>query len=132
MEGLTAGFGMGPGVSPPLLPPETCMFQAVIFAFFPALIFVRLRSTYFHTPSLDSLDKLGKTRKSLRLCTCFLMRRPILSHLIDFGSDPKIQSHDFGLDLDAERMKHEGGGSEGVYVIRRGCADDCFAVMRQI
>ena len=23
MEGLTAGFGMGPGVSPPLLPPET-------------------------------------------------------------------------------------------------------------
>ena len=67
-----------------------------------------------------------------RLCTCFLMRRPILSHLIDFGSDPKIQSHDFGLDLDAERMKHDGGESEGVYVIRRGCADDCFAVMRQI
>ena len=73
MEGLTAGFGMGPGVSPPLLPPETCMFQAVIFAFFPALIFVRPRSTYFHTPSLDSLDKLAKTRKSLRLCiaSCF-------------------------------------------------------------
>ena len=85
MEGLTAGFGMGPGVSPPLLPPETCMFQAVIFAFFPALIFVRLRSTYFHTPSLDSLDNLAKTRKSLRLCTCFLMRRPILSHLIILG-----------------------------------------------
>ncbi len=60
------------------------------------------------------------------------MRRPIISHLIDFGSDPKIQSHDFGLDLDAERMKHDGGESEGVYVIRRGCADDCFAVMRQI
>ena len=49
------------------------------------------------------------------------MRRPILSHLSDFGAD-----------LDAERMKHEGGESEGVYVIRRGCADDCFAVMRQI
>ena len=81
MEGLTAGFGMGPGVSPPLLPPETCMFQAVIFAFFPALIFVRLRSTYFHTPSLDSLDKLGKTRKSLRLCIAFLMTPyPITSH----------------------------------------------------
>ena len=41
-------------------------------------------------------------------------------------------SCDIGLDLDAERMKHEGGGSEGVYVIRRGCADECFAVMRQI
>ena len=41
-------------------------------------------------------------------------------------------SCDIGLDLDAERMKHEGGGSEGVYVIRRGCADNCFAVMRQI
>ena len=63
---------------------------------------------------------------------CFLMRRPILSHLIDFGSDPKIQSHDFGLDLDAERMKHEGEGFEGVYVIRRENFDECFAVMRQI
>ena len=41
-------------------------------------------------------------------------------------------SRDFGSDLDGERMKHEGGGSEGVYVIRRGCADECFAVMRQI
>ena len=50
----------------------------------------------------------------------------------DFGSDNYPKSYDFGLDLDAERMKHEGGGSEGVYVIRRGCADECFAVMRQI
>ncbi len=49
------------------------------------------------------------------------MRRPILSHLIDFG-----------LDLDGERMKHVGGGSEGVYVIRRGGSDECFAVIRQI
>jgi hypothetical protein len=48
------------------------------------------------------------------------MRRPILSHLIDFGAD-----------LDAERMKHEGGGSEGVYVIRRENFDECFAVIRQ-
>ena len=103
----------------------------MIFAFFPALIFVRLRSTYFHTPSLDSLDKLGKIRKSLRLTLLFsLTPYSITSNA--FGSDPKIQSRDFGLDLDAERMKHEGGGSEGVYVIRRGCADECFAVMRQI
>ena len=50
----------------------------------------------------------------------------------DFGSDNYPKSCDIGLDLDAERMKHEGGGSEGVYVIRRGCADECFAVMRQI
>ena len=50
----------------------------------------------------------------------------------DFGSDNYPKSYDIGLDLDAERMKHEGGGSEGVYVIRRGCADECFAVMRQI
>ena len=50
----------------------------------------------------------------------------------DFGSDNYPKSRDIGLDLDAKRMKHEGGGSEGVYVIRRGCADECFAVMRQI
>ena len=50
----------------------------------------------------------------------------------DFGSDNYPKSYDIGLDLDAERMKHEGGGSKGVYVIRRGCADECFAVMRQI
>ena len=93
----------------------------MIFAFFPAFIFVRLRSTYFHTPSFDSLDKLGKTRKSLRLCMS-----------VFFGALFYHISCDIGLDLDAERMKHEGGGSEGVYVIRRGCADECFAVMRQI
>ena len=39
---------------------------------------------------------------------------------------------DFGLDLDAERMKHEGEGFEGVYVIRRENFDECFAVIRQI
>ena len=50
----------------------------------------------------------------------------------DFGLDNYPKFCDIGLDLDAERMKHEGGGSEGVYVIRRGCADECFAVMRQI
>jgi len=31
MEGLTAGFGMGPGVSPPLLPPETCNKNALAY-----------------------------------------------------------------------------------------------------
>ena len=57
------------------------VLQAVIFAFFPAFIFVRLRSTYFHTPSLDSLDKLGKTHKSLRLTLQFsLTPYSITSH----------------------------------------------------
>ena len=57
----------------------------------------------------------------------------IFAYALLFDLTPySITSYDFGLDLDAERMKHEGGGSEGVYVIRRGCADECFAVMRQI
>ena len=38
---------------------------------------------------------------------------------------------DFGADLDAERMKHEGEGFEGLYVIRRENFDECFAVIRQ-
>ena len=83
MEGLTAGFGMGPGVSPPLLPPETCNKNAL---------------AYYWLISLTPYS---------------------------------ITSHDFGLDLDGERMKHVGGGSEGVYVIRRGGSDECFAVIRQ-
>ena len=57
---------------------------------------------------------------------------PYFNTSYDFGSDNYPKSRDIGLDLDAKRMKHEGGGSEGVYVIRRGCADECFAVMRQI
>ena len=78
MEGLTAGFGMGPGVSPPLLPPETCMFQASAFALFAAFVFARLRSMYYNTPSLDSLDKLAKTRKSLRLTLLFSSDFPLM------------------------------------------------------
>ena len=57
----------------------------------------------------------------------------IFAYALLFSLTPySITSYDIGLDLDAERMKHDGGESEGVYVIRRGCADDCFAVMRQI
>ena len=38
-----------------------------------------------------------------------------------------VTSRDFRSDLDAGPMKHAGGGSEGVYVIRRGGSDECFA-----
>jgi len=33
--------------------------------------------------------------------------------------------------LDGERMKHEGKGFEGVYLIRRENFDEWFAVIRQ-
>ena len=121
MEGLTAGFGMGPGVSPPLLPPETCMFY-------------RLRSLLFLLRS-SSLACAQRIHIRLRLTRSINLQKlaNLFAYALLLNATPySITSHDFGLDLDGDRMKREGGGSEGVYVIRRGCADECFAVMRQI
>ena len=40
----------------------------------------------------------------------------IFAYALLFSLTPySITFHDFGLDLDSERMKREGGGSEGVY-----------------
>ena len=65
------------------------------------------------------------------LC-CFSCQDLRLTWLFSFDALFYHISNAFGLDLDGERMKHEGGGSEGVYVIRRGDSDECFAVIRQI
>ena len=75
-------------------------------------IFIRLRLTLS-----TNLEKLA----NLFAYACLFSLTPY-----------SITFHDFGLDLDAERMKHEGEGFEGVYVIRRENFDECFAVIRQI